>query len=207
MTVRLLSRSPDPRRAGLRRGHGHRDLPAPRLHQPLFDELCLSDPKLIRQIHTRLSRRRGRRADDQHLRRQSGGAGASSPWPRSCREIVRAGARLAREVADAADRPMLRGRLDRPAAQPAAVRGGDRGDDRRAGRGPDGGRGRLHPVRDAAEPRGAGALRGGHAAPAGRALRAFVRHRRAPARRPPASRSSGCWPRCRTARRSRSPGA
>ena len=39
-------------------------------------------------------------------------------------------------------------------------------------------------------------LRRGHAAAAGRALRAFVRHRRAVAKRPRASRSSGCWPRC-----------
>ena len=44
-----------------------------------FDELCLSDPKLIREIHRRILRRRGRRADDQHFRRQSAGAGQVRP--------------------------------------------------------------------------------------------------------------------------------
>ena len=81
-----------------------------------FDELCLSDPKLIRHIHTDYSRRRGRRAHDQHVRRQPRGAGASSAWPRSVREINRAGGRLAREVADAADRPVFVAGSHRPVA-------------------------------------------------------------------------------------------
>ena len=56
-------------------------------------------------------------------------------------------------------------------------------------------------------PGGAGALRGGHAALARRALRAFGGDRRASANRPPASRSSGCWRPCPATARSRSPGA
>ena len=97
-----------------------------------FDELCLSDPKLIRQIHADY-----RDAGADVLTTNTFGANrvalAKFALAEKLPEIVRAGARLAREVADAADRPMLRGRLDRPAAQPAAVRSDDRGDDRRTG--------------------------------------------------------------------------
>ena len=71
-----------------------------------FDELCLSDPKLIRADPRRIPRRRGRRADDQHVRRQSRRAGQFG-LAEKVREINRAGAKLAREVADAAERPIF----------------------------------------------------------------------------------------------------
>ena len=51
-------------------------------------------------------------------------------------EIIRAGARLAREVADAADRPMFVAGSIGPLPRQPAARGAGRGDDRRAGREP-----------------------------------------------------------------------
>ncbi len=71
-----------------------------------FDELCLSDPKLIRQIHTDY-----RDAGADVLTTNTFGANrvalAKFALAEKLPEIVRAGARLAREVADAADRPMF----------------------------------------------------------------------------------------------------
>ena len=61
-----------------------------------FDELCLSEPKLIEADPSRVLRGRGRRADDQHLRGQPRGAWPSSAWATRLREINRAGAALAR---------------------------------------------------------------------------------------------------------------
>jgi methionine synthase I (cobalamin-dependent)/5,10-methylenetetrahydrofolate reductase len=70
-----------------------------------FDELCLSDPKLIRQIHTEY-----RDAGADVLTTNTFGANpvtlAKFGLAEKTREIQLAGARLAREVADAADRPM-----------------------------------------------------------------------------------------------------
>jgi homocysteine S-methyltransferase len=70
-----------------------------------FDELCLSDPKLIRQIHTDY-----RDAGADVLTTNTFGANrvalATFGLAERLGEIVRAGARLAREVADAAERPL-----------------------------------------------------------------------------------------------------
>jgi methionine synthase / methylenetetrahydrofolate reductase(NADPH) len=70
-----------------------------------FDELCLSEPKLIRQIHTEY-----RDAGADVLTTNTFGANrvalAKFALAEKLPEIVRAGARLAREVADAADRPI-----------------------------------------------------------------------------------------------------
>ena len=71
-----------------------------------FDELCLSDPKLIRQIHTDY-----RDAGADVLTTNTFGANraalAKFALAEKLSDIVRAGARLAREVADGADRPMF----------------------------------------------------------------------------------------------------
>jgi homocysteine S-methyltransferase len=71
-----------------------------------FDELCLSDPKLIRQIHTDY-----RDAGADVLTTNTFGANrvALGKFALGERlpEIVRAGARLAREVAASADRPIF----------------------------------------------------------------------------------------------------
>jgi homocysteine S-methyltransferase len=68
-----------------------------------FDELCLSDPKLIRQIHTEY-----RDAGADVLTTNTFGANrlllAKFGLAEKLPEILRAGAHLAREVADAADR-------------------------------------------------------------------------------------------------------
>lgn len=70
-----------------------------------FDELCLSDPKLIRQIHTDY-----RDAGADVLTSNTFGANRASlgkfGLAEKLSEILRAGARLARETADAADRPI-----------------------------------------------------------------------------------------------------
>ncbi len=70
-----------------------------------FDELCLSDPKLIRQIHTEYCE-----AGADVLTTNTFGANRVALGKFALAEklgdIVRAGARLAREVADAADRPV-----------------------------------------------------------------------------------------------------
>jgi homocysteine S-methyltransferase len=70
-----------------------------------FDELCISDPKLIRQIHTNY-----RDAGADVLTTNTFGANRLSLSKFALAErlddILRAGARLAREVADAADRPI-----------------------------------------------------------------------------------------------------
>lgn len=71
-----------------------------------FDELCVSDPKLIRQIHADY-----RDAGADVLTTNTFGANrvalAKFALAEKLPEIVRAGARIAREVADAADRPMF----------------------------------------------------------------------------------------------------
>src|SRR5665647_1925897 len=71
-----------------------------------FDELCLSDPKLIRQIHSDY-----RDAGADVLTTNTFGANrvalAKFALAEKLHEMVRAGARIAREVADAADRPMF----------------------------------------------------------------------------------------------------
>ncbi len=71
-----------------------------------FDELCLSDPKLIRQIHADY-----RDAGADVLTTNTFGANraalAKFALAEKLGDIVRAGARLAREVADAVDRPMF----------------------------------------------------------------------------------------------------
>ncbi len=71
-----------------------------------FDELCLSDPKLIRQIHADY-----RDAGADVLTTNTFGANraalAKFALAEKLGDIVRAGARLAREVADAADRAMF----------------------------------------------------------------------------------------------------
>ena len=172
-----------------------------------FDELCLSDPKLIRQIHADY-----RDAGADVLTTNTFGANrvalAKFGLAEKLPEIVRAGARLAREVADAAEPAGVRGRLDRPAARPSRSTRTlveemivEQAEGLMEG-GADFILFETQPNRD-----GPGAVRGGHAPPAGRALRALLRHRRATARRPPASRSSGCWPRLPPAAASRSPGA
>lgn len=70
-----------------------------------FDELCLSDPKLIRQIHTDY-----RDAGADVLTTNTFGANrvslAKFALAERLSEILRAGAILAREVADQADRPI-----------------------------------------------------------------------------------------------------
>ncbi len=70
-----------------------------------FDELCLSEPKLIRQIHADY-----RDAGADVLTTNTFGANrvalARFALAERLREIVRAGAQLAREVADAAERPL-----------------------------------------------------------------------------------------------------
>jgi homocysteine S-methyltransferase len=71
-----------------------------------FDELCLSDPKLIRQIHTDY-----RDAGADVLTTNTFGANRVALGKFALAEkqfdIIRAGVRLACEVADAADRPMF----------------------------------------------------------------------------------------------------
>jgi homocysteine S-methyltransferase len=70
-----------------------------------FDELCISDPKLVRQIHTSY-----RDAGADVLTTNTFGANRLSlskfALAERLNDILRAGARLAREVADAADRPV-----------------------------------------------------------------------------------------------------
>ena len=70
-----------------------------------FDELCLSDPKLIRQIHEEY-----RDAGADVLTTNTFGANrpalAKFALAEKLNDILHAGAKLAREVADAADRPM-----------------------------------------------------------------------------------------------------
>lgn len=71
-----------------------------------FDELCLSDPKLIRRIHTEY-----RDAGADVLTTNTFGANraalAQFALAEKLRDILHAGARLAREVADAADRQVF----------------------------------------------------------------------------------------------------
>src|SRR5208282_4320756 len=71
-----------------------------------FDELCLSDPKLVREIHSDY-----RDAGADVLTTNTFGANQSAlakyGLAEKTGEINRAGARLAREVADAAGRPMF----------------------------------------------------------------------------------------------------
>ena len=87
-----------------------------------FDELCLSDPKLIRQIHAEY-----RDAGADVLTTNTFGANrvalAKFGLAEKLREIHRAGARLAREVADAAGRPVFVAGSIGPLPAPAAVRG------------------------------------------------------------------------------------
>jgi len=70
-----------------------------------FDELCLSDPKLIRQIHADY-----RDAGADVVTSNTFGANRASlgkfGLAEKLSDILRAGTRLAREVADAADRPI-----------------------------------------------------------------------------------------------------
>src|SRR3989304_5161105 len=89
-----------------------------------FDELCLSDPKLVRQIHTDY-----RDAGADVLTTNTFGANrvalAKFALAEKLHEIVRAGAKLAREVADTAGRPMYVagsiGPLPRPPQNKARV--------------------------------------------------------------------------------------
>ena len=71
-----------------------------------FDELCLSDPKLIRQIHREYC---GAGADV--LTTNTFGANrvalARFGLAEQLQKIHRAGAKIAREVADESDRPVL----------------------------------------------------------------------------------------------------
>ncbi len=71
-----------------------------------FDELSLSDPKLIRQIHTEY-----RDAGADVLTTNTFGANRATlgkfALAEKLPEILRAGSRIAREVADAADRPVF----------------------------------------------------------------------------------------------------
>ena len=90
--------------------------------------------------------------------------------------------------------PRAGGRLDRPLAPQPPYDGAGRGDDRRAGRGPAGRRGRFHHVRDAAHPGRPRAVRGRHAPPGRRALHPLSPSWRQ-ANRSPASRSNTCSPR------------
>ena len=159
-----------------------------------FDELCLSEPKLIRRIHTDY-----RDAGADVLTTNTFGANrvalAKFGLAEKLQEIRRAGARLAREVADAADRPMfVAGSIGPLPAQPQYEATVEEMIVEQV-RGPDGRRGRLHPLRDAAEPAGAGTLRGGHAPAARTCPSCFRSPWSATARRPRANRSSGCWPR------------
>jgi methionine synthase / methylenetetrahydrofolate reductase(NADPH) len=83
-----------------------------------FDELCLSDAKLIRQVHTEY-----RDAGADVLTTNTFGANraalAKFALAEKLPEILRGGARLAREVADAADRPMfVAGSIGPPPIQP-----------------------------------------------------------------------------------------
>jgi methionine synthase I (cobalamin-dependent)/5,10-methylenetetrahydrofolate reductase len=71
-----------------------------------FDELCLSDPKLIRQIHEEY-RDAGADVLTTNTFNANRVALARFGLAERLEEINRAGARLAREVADAADRPVL----------------------------------------------------------------------------------------------------
>ncbi|MCP4711317.1 MAG: hypothetical protein GY869_22075, partial [Planctomycetes bacterium] len=71
-----------------------------------YDELCLSDPQLIRQIHADYCD-----AGADVLTTNTFGAGRVAlekfGLAEKLREINRAGARLARETADGADRPVF----------------------------------------------------------------------------------------------------
>jgi homocysteine S-methyltransferase len=82
-----------------------------------FDELCLSDPKLIRQIHTDYCD-----AGADVLTTNTFGANraalAKFALAEKLSDIVRAGAQLAREVADAADRPVFVAGSIGPVANP-----------------------------------------------------------------------------------------
>ena len=161
-----------------------------------FDELCLSDPKLIGQIHREYCE-----AGADVLTTNTFGANrvalAKFGLAERLREIIRAGARLAREVADAAERPVyVAGSIGPLPAQPQYEATVEEMIVEQAG--PDGRRGRFHPLRDAAQPRRplerlAAAMR----QLPGRAVRALVRRLSVTAKRPPANRSSECWPRCR----------
>lgn len=83
-----------------------------------FDELCLSDPKLIRQIHEEY-----RDAGADVLTTNTFGANRAALAKFALAErlpaILRAGATLAREVADAADRPVyVAGSIGPPPIRP-----------------------------------------------------------------------------------------
>ncbi len=142
-----------------------------------FDDLCLSDPKLIQEIHQAVLRRRGRRADDQHLRRQSRWRWPSTAWPRRPTRSIAPGPGWRGRWRPQADRAVfVAGSIGPLPSQPQhedaladmIVRQAD---------GPAGRRRRFHHLRDAAHPPGGGALGGGHAAVARRALRAFAGRR------------------------------
>ena len=102
-----------------------------------FDELCLSDPKLIRQIHAEY-----RDAGADVLTTNTFGANraalAKFALAEKLPDILHAGARLGPRGGRRRRPADVRGRFDRSAAQPAAVRIAGRGDDRRAGAGTDG---------------------------------------------------------------------
>ena len=121
-----------------------------------FDELCLSDAKLIRQIHWEYCE-----AGADVLTTNTFGANRSRwrglGWPKSSRNPPGGGQDRPRS-GQRVRSTRVRRRIDRPAAKPTPVRGPDRGDDRRAGRGGDGRRGRLRAVRDPAQSTVAGEL-------------------------------------------------
>ena len=138
-----------------------------------FDELCLSDPKLIQEIHRQYCDAGADVLTTNTFGANRAGAGQVRPGREDRRDQPRRGPAGPRS-GPASGPAGVRGRLDRAAAVAAATRRRRGRHDRPAGRGPDGRRRRFHPLRDAAHPPGAGAVRGGHAAVARRALRAVV---------------------------------
>ena len=86
-----------------------------------FDELCLSDPKLIQEIHRQYCDAGADVLTTNTFGANRAGAGQVRPG-REDRRDQRAGARLAREVARRGRPGGVRGRLDRAGAFAAATR-------------------------------------------------------------------------------------
>ena len=83
-----------------------------------FDELCLSDAKLIETIHRDYCDA-GADVLTTNTFGRSGRAWKNTVWPTRSRDINRAGAAIARRVADAADAAGAGGRIDRPSRRAA----------------------------------------------------------------------------------------